>query len=504
MHLSRIRVPEFRVLKDVDIQFEKEFTPQIFPLGSQNGGGKSTLLQLIFVLLHCSTEPSRIPYLKNMLKGFKANEEGERTLAIFDIVEGDRTIELEFFCCQDSYINELIHSDQFEQHLEKNQLESCNLEENLSQKQTPNNLGKIKKYKWISERSRETFEKILSELIDEKEKNWARHFGNDVTPLSSFKSTWFSQNMVNKLNREGLNIPLLDSYQPDDLIPQVRSRLEKLRDEIQSYGLQIDQIHAALNSKNIVEITHYSGDRQEESYQNFLLCRVESKIDSEEKKPLLKRLAEKIFLAAPLTQVFLFFPEEVRKLLFEHPNQIDSSSNYYSQTIEAKSQLPGFFTYDFLSIEVLIDSFKAARDKDFNEAIETEGKYGNNYKTHLTEVSHLLPNKNISPKPDLSGVTLFMKKNDEKVELYPEDLSHGELKRLSIYMWLKSRNIEDCLVLMDEIEIALHPDWQYQIVSDLTEWAPNNQYILATHSYELCQALTPAHVKELEPKLINQ
>jgi predicted ATP-binding protein involved in virulence len=57
---------------------------------------------------------------------------------------------------------------------------------------------------------------------------------------------------------------------------------------------------------------------------------------------------------------------------------------------------------------------------------------------------------------------------------------------------------------MDEIEIALHPDWQYQIVSDLQQWAPSNQYILATHSYELCQALTPSHVKELPPKLLKQ
>ena len=52
MRLLRVQVPEFRALKDVDISFEPEFTPQVFPLGSLNGGGKSTLLQLIFVLLH--------------------------------------------------------------------------------------------------------------------------------------------------------------------------------------------------------------------------------------------------------------------------------------------------------------------------------------------------------------------------------------------------------------------------------------------------------------------
>ena len=51
MHLQRVQVPDFRVLKDVDIIFEKDFNPRVFPLGSQNGGGKSTLLQLIFVAL---------------------------------------------------------------------------------------------------------------------------------------------------------------------------------------------------------------------------------------------------------------------------------------------------------------------------------------------------------------------------------------------------------------------------------------------------------------------
>jgi predicted ATP-binding protein involved in virulence len=72
-----------------------------------------------------------------------------------------------------------------------------------------------------------------------------------------------------------------------------------------------------------------------------------------------------------------------------------------------------------------------------------------------------------------------------------------------LYLIPPSYLIEDSIVLMDEVEIAFHPDWQYQIVSDLAHWAPSNQYILATHSYELCQAVTPAHVKELEPKLLK-
>ena len=78
MHLQRIQVPDFRVLKDVDITFEKEFVPSIFPLGSLNGGGKSTLLQLIFVLLHCSNDPDKIIFLKNIINGFKIHRNSEK------------------------------------------------------------------------------------------------------------------------------------------------------------------------------------------------------------------------------------------------------------------------------------------------------------------------------------------------------------------------------------------------------------------------------------------
>jgi len=122
----------------------------------------------------------------------------------------------------------------------------------------------------------------------------------------------------------------------------------------------------------------------------------------------------------------------------------------------------------------------------------------------MNDLKLILVNKKNNLNPDLSEVNFKLDRDDENIEIHPEDLSHGELKRLSIYMWIKYRNIENAIVLMDEIEIAFHPDWQYQIISDLKQWAPSNQYILATHSYELCQALTPSHVKELEPKLLKQ
>jgi ABC-type polysaccharide/polyol phosphate transport system ATPase subunit len=105
MHLKRIRVPNSRVLKDVDISFETDLVPQIFPLGSINGGGKSTLLQLIFTLLHCPGEYERLPYLQNMLDGFELDDNlSFRDLANIELAIDGQIIELEFFVCDRHYI----------------------------------------------------------------------------------------------------------------------------------------------------------------------------------------------------------------------------------------------------------------------------------------------------------------------------------------------------------------------------------------------------------------
>ena len=298
----------------------------------------------------------------------------------------------------------------------------------------------------------------------------------------------------------------LEIDEPNDLssgllekIEQAKSRLlEKqnnanLREAAISQG--IDLLNSALKKSNIEYIKNYS-DQDSNSNNESLLCAI-SNLKIGLAAQFLKELSTKVFLAAPSTQVFLFLARKNRKSLFTDRN------DYYSLLAKSNSKLSGLFTYDFLAVDTLIESFKFARDSDFREAIKT-GEYGNSYKNLLKNLELLLQDKRVNLRSDFSGLTFTKNESGNKVELEPEDLSHGELKRLSIYIWLKHRKIEDAIVLMDEIDLALHPDWQYQIVSDLVEWEPSNQYILATHSYELCQALTPSHVKILEPKLTER
>ena len=377
MKLLQVQVPDFRVLKDVDIKFDRKFVPNIFPLGSLNGGGKSTLLQLVFVLLHCCTNPERHHYIGNLLHGFTFNNDGsDRVLAIINIWDGEKEVEIKFL---------------------------------------------VGDY---------PIEDIAVDLDDEYH------------------------------DRNGIHPPVL--------------RQEHII-YICSYFLSVGM------------------------GENRLLCRVSGNLYRYQAKNLLDEISNKIFLAAPITQVFLFISRESRYRLFAK----NGGGNYDSDLKLSKSKLPGFFTYDFAPVDLLIKAFTSARDEDFITAIETEGEYGKRYKELLAELNLLLANKKVNISTDFSKITFKLDTNDGNIELYPEDLSHGELKRLSIYMWLKYNTIEDAIVLMDEIEIGFHPDWQYEIIRDLEEWSSSNQYILATHSYQLCRALTPAHVRELEPKLIK-
>jgi len=491
MHLLRVQVPDFRGLKDIDLTFEKDFVPKIFPLGSQNGGGKSTLLQLIFVLLHCSVAPDRKQFLKNLLLGLKVDENSpQKNLAIMDIWDGEKIVRLSFICVKNDAFFEKIP-------ILKNATEASNFS-----KFTFSILTEIESIKKVIARTEEEnreLKKIITEYFEltkpfsksNREIAWkltVALIGTKRLLQIGQKLGWTSSSIMDSSSLEELILEVLKTSQ---------AQLEHHYNEEQELNTSSQQVIKILEVAKLRYILSYATDDSENNNE-VLLCHIDN-LNINEAESFLNRLSENIFLAAPATQVFLFLSRGARNLLFKN----SKSNNYYSELDSAKSQLPSFFTYDFFLVDILIESFQDARDRDFIKAIET-GEYGNNYKTLKNDLNQMLVNKKINLDRDFAGVNFKLNNNGETRELYPEDLSHGELKRLSIYIWLKSRNIEDAIVLMDEVEIAFHPDWQYQIISDLQEWAPSNQYILATHSYALCEALTPAHVKEIEPKLLKK
>ena len=55
----------------------------------------------------------------------------------------------------------------------------------------------------------------------------------------------------------------------------------------------------------------------------------------------------------------------------------------------------------------------------------------------------------------------------------------------------------EAIVLIDEVELHLHPSWQQQILDDLVRTFPNTQFIVSTHSPQVLTTVRPEHIVSL-------
>ena len=55
----------------------------------------------------------------------------------------------------------------------------------------------------------------------------------------------------------------------------------------------------------------------------------------------------------------------------------------------------------------------------------------------------------------------------------------------------------EAIVLIDEIELHLHPAWQQRILTDLMRTFPNAQFIVSTHSPQVLTTVEPQRIVEL-------
>ena len=55
----------------------------------------------------------------------------------------------------------------------------------------------------------------------------------------------------------------------------------------------------------------------------------------------------------------------------------------------------------------------------------------------------------------------------------------------------------EAVVLIDEIELHLHPAWQQRVLGDLRRTFPNAQFIVSTHSPQVLTTAEPQHIVEL-------
>ncbi|TAF57179.1 MAG: hypothetical protein EAZ61_01995 [Oscillatoriales cyanobacterium] len=490
MFLKTIKVKQFRVLNDFDISFERKLSASVFPVGSLNGGGKSTLLQLIFVLLNCSPNESRCQYVKNLFSQDESlrkifNEDSQQKkkeiieVASMEVEVEDSTNSLDFSIVNNQFMGEefdlgiLAELDRRRGELIKySGIDISYLESSLFSLQNEIDSGKNIGISEIRE-----LHEIASNIKEEETlpisfRRVLSRYGSRL----SFDREWIEV-AANEFNFAFQKI----QQKVDDLSEIIRD----LTKYISSHRDKEKEINNKLKELGYLLLTRL-GD------YHVLVCKTEITIEE------FKKISEKIYLCSSSTQAFLFLERKEVHSLFSRLETQDIA-NYFKYFCQVLSELPCLYMYDFSLVNQITDSFKKASDKDRAQAISTGGTYGSYLSELISDLNSFFQNKDITVSPDLDRVIFKVK--GKNIELSPEDLSHGELKRIGIYTWLKYTQVENSVVLMDEIETGLHPDWQYEIVNELQKWSSGNQFILATHSYEVCEAVTPAHVKDLNPKL---
>jgi predicted ATPase len=445
MKLLKVHVHNYRHLKDVSLSFEPDLYPQVFAIGSENGGGKSTLLQLIFTFLHCAPNPELHKFAINAIQHMKGSLENleERIHQIIDI--------------------DLLDKDG------KNISISYLLYPVSSQE--PDNIEKISIFGAIY---------LLFQ---------ANLLKNTIDSLYS-KKAFLEGNLIQLNSIKNLE---------ENIKQQLRNELKNITAEIVSLQENLDATPINIYNQPLLqsnlEILFFLQLSSFGELSNYCLCYKIKSDSSLSINNILTNLSKHILLAGQTTQPYIFLSNDDIENMF-------NSNKSYEQTLEtARLEIGNLYNFNAFAVNEIIAAFKTALEEDAKSMIQN-GFYGSSFSDLTKELKFILGgNKEILPTPECDGLTIRYYIDDKNYkELSLGELSHGELKRVCLYSWIRHNKASESIVLIDEIENGLHPDWQYQIVKDLQEWG-DNQYILATHSFYLCEALTPRHVKELAPKM---
>ena len=112
-------------------------------------------------------------------------------------------------------------------------------------------------------------------------------------------------------------------------------------------------------------------------------------------------------------------------------------------------------------------------------------------------ITTLFPNLS-NPRFTLNPLRFVVSQDGEELEI--DQLSDGYKTMLGLAIDLSWRmaganpHLEDplaaeAIVMIDEVDLHLHPAWQQRVVSDLLRCFPNTQFILTTHSSVVVEAI---------------
>lgn len=108
-----------------------------------------------------------------------------------------------------------------------------------------------------------------------------------------------------------------------------------------------------------------------------------------------------------------------------------------------------------------------------------------------------------------AGIMVDWTVEDEVKQLRIEQLSDGYRTTLAMVMDIAARMAEanpamadpldtEGVVLIDEVDLHLHPGWQQRILPDLTRAFPNVQFIVTTHSPQVVSTVAPQALRVID------
>ncbi len=184
-----------------------------------------------------------------------------------------------------------------------------------------------------------------------------------------------------------------------------------------------------------------------------------------------------------------------------------SINDSYRNALEAKANFKQFFEYFYFLEDLERREKEERRDWDYQNPLLL---------TIREAISRIMPDFT-NPRSALRPLRFLIDWNQyrEKQPLRIEQLSDGYRTTLAMVMDIAARmaeanpssnNILDSegIVLIDEVDLHLHPKWQQMILPDLIRTFPNVQFIVSTHSPQVLTTVESKKIRVLHQTVQGQ
>ena len=424
MKLKKIYIKKFRQFENFEINFE-ESEDNIYALISKNGLGKSNLLQFIFVMINVLKSEEFHLLLKNLLENEIEDFPNEKTLfSEFEFIGNNikyYIVPIEWNEINFKDYEEIIGLEAYLDKLRKIEITINNLNSIVEEIK---DMPEI----LLRENLRDIYHKLDDRLFYDRAFYFLRN--KDKESLKTFIEKYIEEKQLE-----------IKKYNMID-------------DHLNEIKIKINTYENILEQKNLKKICKIN-----DNY--FLLAEIEN-----------KDIIVDVYLVAPNYQPFHFLEDEKKQLLLENFEGYVSILESLREKLNNK-----IYFYNFLNEDEVIETEELLMRLD-KEHLDKTGEYGKFLPTFKKELSKLLENKTL-----LTDEYIEILYENKKLSL--TDLSHGELKKLSLYLWSKYYPTKNSIVLFDELELSFHPSWQIEIIENLKEWLKDKQIIIATHSPQI-------------------